>query len=67
VTSARPNTVDEKGRRILFQLVPDAKTVKNRVYLGLNVGPDQRDLTVERMRAGRHCALERSTDRTRDT
>jgi hypothetical protein len=28
------------GRRILFQLVPEAKTVKNRLHLDVRVGPD---------------------------
>ena len=45
--------VDERGagmgRRILFQAVPEAKTVKNRVHLDLLVGPEDRDAEVERL------------------
>ncbi|HEX2023686.1 MAG TPA: VOC family protein [Acidimicrobiales bacterium] len=45
--------VDERGvgtgRRILFQAVPEPKTVKNRVHLDLLVGPEARDSEVERL------------------
>lgn len=45
--------VDERGagmgRRILFQAVPEAKTVKNRVHLDLIVGPEDSDGEVERL------------------
>ena len=45
--------VDERGagagRRILFQAVPEAKTVKNRVHLDLLVGPESHDREVERL------------------
>ena len=34
------------GRRIYFQEVPEAKTVKNRVHLDVRVGPENRDATV---------------------
>lgn len=37
------------GRRILFQAVPEAKTVKNRVHLDLLVGPEDEDAEVERL------------------
>ncbi len=47
------DAVDERGaglgRRILFQAVPEAKTVKNRVHLDLLVGPEDRDGEVERL------------------
>ncbi len=39
------------GRRILFQAVPEPKTVKNRVHLDLLVGPDDHDAEVERLLA----------------
>ncbi|MFG3056193.1 VOC family protein [Kitasatospora sp. NPDC048239] len=39
------------GRRILFQQVPEAKTVKNRLHLDLHPGPDARDATVERLKS----------------
>ena len=45
--------VDERGagtgRRILFQAVPETKTVKNRVHLDLLVGPEQQDAEVQRL------------------
>ncbi|MCA1691381.1 MAG: hypothetical protein LC733_03940 [Actinobacteria bacterium] len=45
--------VDERGagtgRRILFQAVPETKTVKNRVHLDLLVGPEDHDGEVERL------------------
>jgi hypothetical protein len=33
--------VHPDGRRILFQSVPERKTVKNRLHLDVRVGPDQ--------------------------
>ena len=45
--------VDERGagtgRRILFQAVPEPKTVKNRVHLDLLVGPEAHDAEVQRL------------------
>ena len=45
--------VDERGaglgRRILFQAVPETKTVKNRVHLDLLVGPEDHDAEVDRL------------------
>ncbi len=47
--------VDERGssmgRRILFQAVPEPKTVKNRVHLDLLVGPEHHDSEVGRLQA----------------
>ncbi|MFF9341575.1 VOC family protein [Streptomyces sp. NPDC014773] len=37
------------GRRILFQRVPEAKTVKNRVHLDVHAPPGARDAEVERL------------------
>lgn len=37
------------GRRLLFQQVPEAKSVKNRLHLDLLVGPDAIDAEVERL------------------
>lgn len=37
------------GRRLLFLTVPEAKTVKNRLHLDLNVGPDRRAVEVARL------------------
>ncbi|MFW5418231.1 hypothetical protein J0910_16595 [Nocardiopsis sp. CNT-189] len=39
------------GRRLLFQAVPEAKSVKNRLHIDLRVGPERRDAEVERVRA----------------
>jgi predicted enzyme related to lactoylglutathione lyase len=40
----------EDGRtRLLFQRVPEAKTVKNRVHLDLHVGAENRDAEVARL------------------
>lgn len=47
--------VDERGagtgRRVLFQAVPEPKTVKNRLHLDLLVGPEACDAEVERLTA----------------
>jgi catechol 2,3-dioxygenase-like lactoylglutathione lyase family enzyme len=37
------------GRRLLFQQVPEPKTVKNRVHLDLHAGPEHRDAEVTRL------------------
>jgi len=37
--------------RVLFQLVPEPKTVKNRVHLDVRVGAEQRDAEVARLTA----------------
>ncbi|MET7478157.1 VOC family protein [Streptomyces sp. NPDC005648] len=37
------------GRRLLFQRVPEAKTVKNRLHLDLHPGQGRRDEEVERL------------------
>ncbi len=39
------------GRRMLFQAVPEPKTVKNRMHLDLKVGPAARDAEVARLEA----------------
>lgn len=45
--------IDERGagtgRRLLFQAVPEAKSVKNRLHLDLMVGPEACDAEVERL------------------
>src|SRR5512139_1862426 len=40
---------DGSGRRILFQLVPEPKTVKNRVHLDVRVGAEKIESEVERL------------------
>src|SRR6476660_6194768 len=43
-------TSPDAGRpRVLFQLVPEAKTVKNRVHLDVRVGADRREAEVARL------------------
>ncbi|MFF9347941.1 VOC family protein [Streptomyces sp. NPDC014734] len=37
------------GRRLLFQRVPEAKTVKNRLHLDVHAGPGRRDAEVTRL------------------
>ncbi|MFF2508886.1 VOC family protein [Streptomyces sp. NPDC058067] len=37
------------GRRILFQRVPEPKTVKNRLHIDLHAGGDRRDAEVARL------------------
>lgn len=44
-----PDTGMGQGRRVLFQTVPEAKTVKNRLHLDLHVGPDHRAAEVARL------------------
>jgi hypothetical protein len=45
--------VDERGaglgRRLLFQTVPEPKSVKNRIHLDIIVGPDDHEAEVERL------------------
>ncbi len=40
-----------KGPRLLFQHVPEPKTIKDRIHLDLHVGPERRDAEVERILA----------------
>jgi hypothetical protein len=37
------------GPRLLFQVVPEPKTVKDRIHLDLHFGEDRRDAEVERI------------------
>ncbi|MCQ9135514.1 hypothetical protein KMS84_32730 [Streptomyces sp. IBSBF 2807] len=45
-----PDSGTGLGRRLLFQRVPEAKTVKNRLHLDLHPGADRRPGEVERLR-----------------
>jgi hypothetical protein len=45
-----PDSGTGLGRRLLFQRVPEAKTVKNRLHLDLHPGQGQRADEVERLR-----------------
>ncbi len=53
----------ERGerRRILFQLVPEPKTVKNRLHLDIWVGPDQVEAEVARLVAAGASVLHRGS------
>lgn len=46
-----PDTGTGLGRRILFQAVPERKTVKNRLHIDVHAGPANRDATVARLEA----------------
>jgi hypothetical protein len=43
------NSPDPDRPRILFQLVPEEKTVKNRLHLDVRVGPDRREAEIARL------------------
>jgi hypothetical protein len=43
------NSPDPGRPRVLFQLVPEPKTVKNRVHLDVRVGADRREAEVARL------------------
>jgi hypothetical protein len=45
------NSPDPGRPRVLFQAVPEAKTVKNRVHLDLRVGDEDREDAVARLTA----------------
>ena len=44
-----PETGSGLGGRVLFQAIPEPKTVKNRVHLDLHVGAERRPAVVERL------------------
>lgn len=48
-TAAASRARDGSGARLLFQQVPEPKTVKNRVHLDLHVDDGERDAVVERV------------------
>ena len=48
-SGAALNSPDPGRPRVLFQLVPEAKTVKNRVHLDLHVGVERREDEVARL------------------
>ena len=39
------------GRRLLFNRVPESKTVKNRLHVDVHTGPGKRDATAARLQA----------------
>jgi hypothetical protein len=48
-TGAAITSPDPGRPRVLFQSVPEAKTVKNRLHLDVRVGADGREAEVERL------------------
>jgi hypothetical protein len=48
-TGAAIRKPDEPGRRILFQQVPEPKTVKNRMHLDIRVGAQRREAEQRRL------------------
>ncbi|KUN08918.1 hypothetical protein AQI95_07365 [Streptomyces yokosukanensis] len=46
-----PQTGTGLGRRLLFQRVPEPKTVKNRLHLDLHAGPERRTAELARLQA----------------
>ncbi|KOV70787.1 VOC family protein [Streptomyces sp. MMG1121] len=46
-----PETGTGLGRRLLFQRVPEPKTVKNRLHLDLHTAPDRRTAELARLQA----------------
>jgi hypothetical protein len=48
-TGAALDSPDPGRPRVLFQHVPEAKTVKNRVHLDVRVGPERREAEVARL------------------
>ena len=48
-TGAAINSPEPGRPRVLFQLVPEPKTVKNRVHLDVRVGDDRREAEVARL------------------
>ncbi|MEU6431428.1 VOC family protein [Microbispora sp. NPDC046973] len=46
-----PDTGTGRGRRILFQAVPEPKPGKNRLHIDLHAGPERRDAEVDRLKA----------------
>jgi hypothetical protein len=48
-TGAALNSPEPGRPRLLFQLVPEAKTVKNRMHLDVRVGPEHQEAEVARL------------------
>jgi len=46
-----PDSAGGPPRRVLFQLVPESKTVKNRLHFDVRVGPDNVEKELQRLTA----------------
>ena len=55
------NSPDPGRPRVLFQLVPEGKTVKNRLHLDLRVGEERREAEVARLVAAGAKELHRAS------
>jgi hypothetical protein len=64
---AAVNRPDGLSPRLLFQRVPEAKTVKNRVHLDLRIGLDDVDALVDRLVANGAMFLHRGQQGPRHT
>ncbi|NYJ06003.1 VOC family protein [Petropleomorpha daqingensis] len=60
-TGAAINSPDPNRPRVLFQWVPEGKTVKNRVHLDLRVGAERREAEVARLVAAGAKELHRAS------
>jgi len=60
-TGAAINAPDPNRPRLLFQQVPEGKTVKNRMHLDLRVGAERREAEVARLVAAGATELHRAS------
>jgi hypothetical protein len=60
-TGAAINSPDPDRPRVLFQQVPEGKTVKNRMHLDLRVGVERREAEVARLVAAGATELHRAS------
>jgi len=60
-TGAAINSPDPDRPRVLFQWVPEGKTVKNRLHLDLRVGAERREAEVARLVAAGATELHRAS------
>jgi hypothetical protein len=60
-TGAAINSPDPNRPRVLFQEVPEGKTVKNRMHLDLRVGAERREAEVARLVAAGATELHRAS------
>jgi hypothetical protein len=60
-TGAAINSPDPNRPRLLFQQVPEGKTVKNRMHLDLRVGAERREAEVARLVAAGATELHRAS------
>ena len=60
-TGAAINSPDPDRPRVLFQHVPEGKTVKNRMHLDLRVGAERREAEIARLVAAGATELHRAS------